>query len=258
MEDGPFAAVLKPGARWRGAGRRLLDALLPPATLDEASPDAATIGLSADAWARITFLDEPVCDGCGAPFEFAQGPGALCVLCEGKRRAFVRARAACLYDEHSRGLILQLKHADRTDLAPLFARWLSRAAGPLLETADVIAPVPLHRFRLLGRRFNQSAEIARALSAATGVRYLPEALVRRRDTPSQAGRSAGGRRRNVAAAFERPPGRRRQVEGRRVLLVDDVMTTGATAEGCARALTAAGADAVYVAVVARVRDRQPR
>lgn len=175
-----------------------------------------------------------------------------------KPRAFARARAACLYDDASRGAILQLKHADRTDLAPMFARWISRSAWQLLEEADAIAPVPLHPSRLLGRRYNQAAEIARPLSRLAGAPYLPDALVRVRATQTQGGKSGSGRRRNVAAAFAVPPGRRRQVEGRAILLIDDVMTTGATLEGCARALMAAGAARVDVAVVARVKEAANR
>ncbi|MBS0331326.1 MAG: ComF family protein, partial [Proteobacteria bacterium] len=194
----------------------------------------------------------PVCDGCGAPFEFEMG--VRCAACMAKPAAFDAARAACLYDEMSRDPILKLKHADRTDLAPLFARWLSRAAAPLIAEADAIAPVPLHPSRLLSRRYNQAAEIARPLAAMSGLQYLPDAVVRRRATETQGGKSGTGRRRNVAGAFEVPPRRAAQVAGKRILLVDDVMTTGATAEGCARALKAAGAVRVDVAVVARVKE----
>ncbi len=227
-----------------------LDMLFPPQTLD-GGPRPLAGGFSADAWSRIRFLDGPVCDGCGAPFEF--DPGARCAACLAKPRAFDAARAACLYDETSRNPILQLKHADRLDLAPLFARWLSRTARELIEEADAIAPVPLHPLRLLRRRYNQAAEIARPLAAMTGTPYLPDALVRRRATATQGGKSGSGRKRNVAGAFEVPSARRGQVEGLRILLIDDVLTTGATAEGCARALKAAGAARVDLAVVARVQ-----
>lgn len=233
-------------AAWRGA----LDMLFPPQSLD-GGPRPLAGGFSAEAWSRIRFLDGPVCDGCGTPFEF--DPGVRCAACLAKPRAFDAARAACLYDETSREPILQLKHADRLDLAPMFARWLSRSARGLIEEADAIAPVPLHPLRLLRRRYNQAAEIARPLCALTGTPYLPDALVRRRATATQGGKSGSGRRRNVAGAFEVPAGRRKQVEGLRILLVDDVLTTGATAEGCARALEAAGAARVDLAVVARVR-----
>jgi len=172
----------------------------------------------------------------------------------GRPRAFERTRAACLYDDASRELILQLKHADRTDLSGLFAKWLSRSARELIEEADAIAPVPLHRLRLLRRRYNQAAEIARPLARMAELEYLPDALVRRRATASQGGRSAGGRRRNVQGAFVAD---RRKVEGKRILLIDDVLTTGATADACARALKAAGAACVTLAVVAKVKETAP-
>jgi len=225
--------------------------LFPPQTID-GGPRPLAGGFSADAWSRIRFLDGPVCDGCGVPFDY--DPGDRCAACLAKPRAFDAARAACLYDETSRDPILKLKHADRLDLAPMFARWLSRTARVLIEEADAIAPVPLHPWRLLRRRYNQAAEIARPLARLTGLPYLPDALIRRRATATQGGRSGSGRKRNVAGAFEVPPGRGAQVAGKRVLLVDDVLTTGATAESCARALKSAGALRVDVAVVARVKE----
>lgn len=193
----------------------------------------------------------PHSDGCGAPQPYETG--ARCTACLARRRAFDRARAAVLYDEASRDLILKLKRADRTELAGLFALWLGRAASDLVADADVVVPVPLHPMRLIQRRFNQAAEIARPLARRAGLTYLPGALVRRRNTPSQGGRSGSGRRRNVAAAFAAPKQAWPRLVGRRVLLVDDVITTGATAEGCARVLKAAGAACVHVAAVARVQ-----
>lgn len=250
-EDGLSRPVLKPGPRLIGAGRGLLDLLLPP--LDAAGTPAITGGLPAEAWSRIVFLEAPVCDGCGAPWDYDPGPGVRCAACMARPRAFDRARAACLYDEHSRDLVLKLKHADRTDLAPVLARWLLRAGRDLLAEAELIVPVPLHRWRLLSRRYNQAAEVARPLGDLAGVPVLPDALARVRRTESQGGKSAGGRRRNVAGAFAVPPGRRGRIAGRRLLLVDDVLTTGATAHACARALKAAGAAAVDLAVIAKVR-----
>jgi len=239
--------VWKPGLI--AAGRRALDLILPPMALD--GGPALSPGLTAEAWSRIVFIDDPVCDGCGSPFEYAPGFGERCAGCMARPRAFSRARAACLYDDASRELILQLKHADRTDLSGLFARWLSRSARELIEEADAVIPVPLHRLRLLRRRYNQAAEIARPLARMTGLDYLPDALSRRRAKASQGGRSAGGRRRNVQGAFVAD---RRKVEGRCILLIDDVLTTGATAEACARALTAAGAACVTLAVIAKVKE----
>jgi ComF family protein len=237
----------------RGMVRGGLDLLLPPDALD-GGPRPLSRGLSAAAWNRIEFLEDPVCDGCGVPYPYFQGEGVLCPACTARRRAFDRARAACLYDEHSRDLILQLKHADRIDHAGLFACWLSRAAADLIEDADLIVPVPLHPARLFSRRYNQCAEIARPLARMAGRTYAPDILVRRRATAGQGGKSARGRRLNVQGAFEVPPRRRARVAGRRVLVVDDVLTTGATAEACARALKSAGAAGVDLAVIARVRE----
>ena len=238
----------------RAIGRGAADLLMPPLAHD--SPQAAgSAGLTADAWARVVFLEDPVCDGCGAAFEMDAGAFAepRCAACLAKPYAFARARAACLYDEASRGLILKFKHGDHQPYAPLFARWLSRSAAPLLAEADAVAPVPLHRLRLLSRRFNQAAEIARPLARSAGLVYLAEAPVRRTHTTSHGGKSARGRRLNVKAAFAVTEAGRRRIKGRRILLVDDVLTTGATAEACARALLEAGARAVDLAVIARVR-----
>ena len=255
-EHGDSGPTWKAGPRLSGLGRGLLDLLLPPSDLDGAA--ALSGGLSASAFAKVTFLDDPVCDGCGLGLPYAEAASERCPACQARPRAFSRARAACVYDEHSRDLILKLKHADRTDLAGLFARWLSRASADLLAEADAVVPVPVHRARLLRRRYNQAAEIARPLARAAGLAYLPDALARKRDTASQGGKSASGRRRNVAAAFAVPETRRTRVVGRRIVLVDDVLTTGATAEGCARALLAAGAACVMLSVVARVTEMQAR
>src|ERR1700761_4428069 len=140
---------------------RALDLVFPPHGLDGGAKPQTT-GLSGGAWEQIAFIDHPLCDGCGSPYGY--DPGSRCAACLAKPRAFARARAACLYDDASRDLILQFKHADRTDLVPLFVRWLSRAGADILDQADALAPVPLHRGRLLKRKYNQAAEIARPLA----------------------------------------------------------------------------------------------
>jgi len=245
--------------RLRGMAALALDLMLPPRPLDEARRESVqSVGLTVQAWSRIRFIEAPCCDSCGAPFDYDMGEGARCAPCQARPPAFDHARAACLYDEHSRDLILKLKHADRTDLAGLFARWLSRAGADILIEADAVIPVPLHRWRLLSRRYNQAAEIARPLARAAGRAYWPDALTRPRPTASQAGKSGVGRRRNVAGVFAVPPRWRRKIVGRRLLIVDDVLTTGATVEGCARALKAAGAARVDVAVIARVKEQTGR
>ncbi len=240
------------------AGSGLLDLIIPPRPLNEGAGSVQTLGLTAEAWGRINFVEAPCCDACGAPFAYHQGEGALCPACHARRPAFDRGRAACVYDEASRDLILKLKHADRSDLAVLFASWIARSAGDVIGDADALIPVPLHRLRLLRRRYNQAAEIARRLSSRTGVAYFPDALVRVRATRGQGGQSAAGRRRNVAGAFRVAPGWRGRVKGRRLVVIDDVLTTGATLEGCARALKSAGAASVDIAVIARVKESAAR
>lgn len=262
VEGGAFVIFTMIAApNLRAAAGRALDLLLPPRALDEATGKPASVqshGLSAESWGRIAFIDAPFCDGCGAPFEYDLGPGVLCVACQIRRPSFDRGRAACLYDEYSRDLILKLKHADRTDLSGLFARWLARAAADVLVEVDAVVPVPLHRARLLARRYNQAAEIARPLARAAAKAYFADALIRRRPTASQGGKSGDARRRNVAGVFAVPKAWRRKIEGKRLLIVDDVLTTGATVEGCARALKAAGALGVDVAVIARVKQMPGR
>lgn len=192
-EDGLFGGGWKPALHAKSLGRRALDLVFPPRALDGAT--AAAGGLSVEAWSRIRFIDGPVCDGCGAPFEFDLGQGVRCAACMAKPRAFAAARAACLYDEASREPILKLKHADRPDLAPMFALWIGRAARELIAEADAVAPVPLHPLRLIKRKYNQAAEIARPLARREGLVYLPDALV----PPAQDGEPGGQVRIRAAA-----------------------------------------------------------
>jgi ComF family protein len=201
----------------------------------------------------LNFLDGPACAQCGLPFEIDPGGETLCVACLAHPPAFDKARAIMRYDEASRKPILALKHADRLDLVPAFGRWLERSGRELLAGSDLIVPVPLHHARLWTRRYNQSAELARALSRLGELPVDPFVLCRTRSTPSQGQMpSASARRRNVRGAFSVSDARKAGLEGKRILLVDDVMTTGATANACAKALKRAGAANVYVLALARV------
>jgi len=244
------------GRRLAGELRRLagraLDAVLPPRCLGCGGAVDLQGALCPDCWRRLTFLGPPQCACCGLPFEFEVGAGARCGACHADPPAFARARAVLAYDAGSRELILGFKHADRTYAAPPFGRWLARSGVELLADAELIAPVPLHRRRLWQRRYNQSALLALALGKAAGLPVAADLLVRHRATPSQAGRSRTARRRNVQGAFSVRPSRRGAVPGRRILLVDDVLTTGATVHECARVLRRAGAAAVDVITLARV------
>src|SRR5438477_1325700 len=210
----------------RQAGRRVVDGILPPrclacgATVDE--PDA----LCGACWAPISFFAPPWCAVCGLPFPHPMGEGAVCAACARERASWQRARAVLRYDKHSRRLVLSLKHGDHTHLAGALGRWMRRAGGEILDGADLLVPVPLHWTRLFARRYNQASLLAHAIHAAGGPAVAPDWLRRRRRTPSQGHRNAAGRADNVRGAFALRPGR--SVTGRRLVLVDDVYTTGAT------------------------------
>ena len=236
----------------RHAARAVLDVLLPPQCLACGVPVAGTGAICGECWQGTDFIGPPYCVACGLPFAFDHGSDALCGACMARRPPFERARAVMRYDEVSRALVMNFKHGDHTHGAPAFGRWLARAGDRLLVEADVVAPVPLHRRRLAHRRYNQAALLAAAVGRIAEVPVLPDLLVRVRRTPSQGRLSAAGRARNVRGAFAARDRARRHLQGRRVVLVDDVYTTGATVRECARALCRAGASAVDVLTLARV------
>jgi ComF family protein len=168
--------------------------------------------------------------------------------------AYNRARAAVRFDEISRALVHALKYGDRLDLAPMMGRWISQAGRELLAEADALIPVPLHWRRLWARRFNQSAMLAAAVSSQTGVPVAAGGLKRVKPTAQQVGLSRTERAANVQGAFRVPSDGKAAVTGRRLVLIDDVLTSGATVDGCARALLRAGAANVDVLVFARVAE----
>ena len=246
--DGTRAAL----AVAAGAGRGLLDLLLPPRCLACGSVVAAEAPLCPACWPKLSFLAPPHCACCGLPFGHDPGASALCGACSAHPPVFQRARAVFRYDEASRGLILAFKHGDRLDAVPAFARWLAGAGAELLGEAELIVPVPLHRRRLFQRRYNQAALLAHALAKRSGLPVASQLLLRRRNTPSQGHLKASQRRQNVRGAFAVAPGGDATLAGKRVLLVDDVFTTGATLEAAAKPLLAAGAREVDCLTLARV------
>ena len=247
----PFDKLLRDLRLLRRFGRLALDTVLPPRCLACRQTVAETGALCATCWAALSFISAPLCPRCGAPQELA---GVAGLPCGCPPRRYARARAAVLYDDASRPLITALKFADRTALADLFGRWLQAAGTDLLADADMLVPVPLHRWRLLWRRYNQSALVAAALSRRCGVPLLPDALLRPRRTRPQPGLTRAARRRNVRGAFAVNERYRLRLAGCRIVLVDDVLTSGATLEECARVLLAAGAAEVRALTVARVAD----
>ncbi|WP_408904041.1 double zinc ribbon domain-containing protein [Rhodopila sp.] len=236
----------------RRAGTRTLDTLLPPQCPVCGSAVDRQGALCAGCFARINFVTPPFCERCGVPFAAHQA--GACPACTDHPPVFRQARAALRYDRQSRDLILPFKHADRLELAPVLAAMMARAGAALLARAEVLVPVPLHRRRLFHRRYNQAAVLAGLLGRSVGVPALLDGLVRQHETESLDDKSPQERALAVAGAFAVRGARVERVRGRTVLLVDDVMTSGATANGCARALLDAGAAAVDVLVAARVPD----
>lgn len=237
----------------RKAARASLDVLFPPLCTACHARVGEAHALCAGCWSKISFLDGPCCKCCGLPFEIDPGADTLCAGCHARPRHFDHARSLLSYDDGSKDVILAFKFADRLDHAPAFARWLERSGRGLLAEADMVVPVPLHRWRLWKRRYNQSAVLGQRIARLAGKPFAPLVLERKRPTPAQSSMpSAKARRRNVLGAFRVPLKRQEGVKGRTVLLVDDVFTTGATLEACARALKRAGAARVQVLTLARV------
>ena len=238
----------------RGASRLVLDAALPPLCPACRRPVADDGGLCPGCWAKLSFITPPYCERLGIPFAYDPGPGVLSMQAIADPPAYGRARAAVRYDEIARTLVHAFKYGDRLDLAPTLGRWMAQAGSSLLADADALVPVPLHWRRLWLRRFNQSAALAKAVAPLCHVPVVPTALKRVKSTRQQVGLTASERALNVQGAFRVPAEARAEVAGRRLVLVDDVLTSGATIDACARALLRAGATAVDVLVFARVVD----
>lgn len=211
-------------------------------------------GLCAACWSKLTLIAPPYCERLGIPFAYDPGPGVLSMQAIADPPAYHRARAAVRYDEVARTLVHALKYGDRLDLAPTMGRWMARAGRELLSEADALVPVPLHWRRLWARRCNQSALLAKAIVEECGVPVAEVALKRVKATAQQVGLTQIQRAENVQGAFQVPPEGKAEVADRRLILIDDVLTSGATADACARALLRGGARSVDVVVFARVVD----
>jgi ComF family protein len=237
---------------------RFIDAVLPPRCpfTGEVVDSQGTV--SPKAWAALSFITAPYCHACGFPFEFTVPAGsteALCAGCLAKRPDYSKARAALVYNDASRDFILGFKHGDRIHSVVPMIPWLKQAGADVLPDTDIIIPVPLHRWRLLRRRYNQAAIIGQALAKETGKTFIADGLIRTRATPTQGHLKAKERAQNVKKAFSLHP--RRNVAGKKILLIDDVYTTGATVRECVKILIKAGATEVNILTLARVvRDKK--
>lgn len=231
-----------------------LDTLYPPVCAACGAETGSPGALCPACFRDAPFIVGAACGCCGLPMPGAATSGLVCDGCRHAPPAWDEGRAAALYDGPIRRAVLALKHSDRLDIARVAAPWLLRVGRPLLARADLVAPVPLHWTRLAWRKFNQSAELARALCrlAARPEALAPDLLRRTRRTPSQEGRTRAARHANMDGAIALHRRWATRVDGRRVLLIDDVMTTGATLSACAEALRSAGAAGVDVLVLARV------
>lgn len=241
---------LLPSRLWRG----VMDFVAPPRCLICRVELGEASCLCAACWPKLRQIDEPVCQAMGTPFSYDQGEGALSAEAIANPPAWDRARAAVAYDEAARLLIHGLKYHDTQEAGLLMARMMARAGRLLLCDAELIVPVPLHPLKLWRRRFNQSSYLALWLAHHAGKLCRTDLLARVKASRPQVGLDAHERRKNVRGAFKVTPGGASSIAARKILLIDDVMTTGATAGACAGALRAAGAAQVDVLTFALVLE----
>lgn len=250
-------------AETRAFMRRVLDFCLPPRCPVTGEAVSAPGLLSPAAWAGVQFVAEPYCKRCGVPFEVVleeeRAEALICQSCEEAPPPYRMARAAALYDDASKALILRFKHGDHMHMRASFSPWLARAGAEFLREADCFIPVPLHYWRLVKRRYNQASVLARGLVSACGLDapVYANVLQRARPTQAQGHLSPEERAKNVAGAFAVPDKKRALIAGKACVLIDDVYTTGVTVKECARVLLEAGAAQVDVLTIARTDKVDP-
>lgn len=243
-QDQPLLRSLaSPGVKW---ARRVIDFVYPPVCAGCGVSTGSHGGFCPDCWTGFRFIERPFCDVLGLPFSYDVGDGMVSAQALADPPDFDRQRSVAIYEGPARHLVHALKYRDRTELAAMMAGWMLRAGDHYLTDCDAVLPVPLHRVRFLQRRFNQSAELGRHLARLSNKPFLATTLVRRKRTARQVGLSAKARHDNVRAAFAIAEGHEADVFGKRLVLVDDVFTTGATVSSVARTLKRAGAAEVTV------------
>ncbi len=229
-----------------------IDIVLPPRCVITGGMVERQGMIAPEGWAGLDFIGNPFCASCGISFEFEVEDKTHCAECLKDSPVFASARSALKYNDRSRDLILGFKHSDKIHAVQAFVPWLKRVGAEMIGEADFLVPVPLHRWRLLSRRYNQAAVIAFALGKDIGVKCLPDGLARVRATKSQGHMAMKERADNVRKAFAFNPRYAAQVKGKTIVLVDDVYTTGATVQECTKVLLKAGAKRVHVLTLARV------
>lgn len=252
--DGRGRALAWLGRTISSTLHRIADIVVPPVCLACQRPLASLDALCADCWRQVRFIRPPLCDRLGIPMPYDTGGTIVSAGALAHPPDWDRARAAAHFEHVVRDLVHKLKYQDRHDPCRLLARWMANAGADILREADVLLPVPLHRWRLVSRKFNQAALLAHEVARLTGVPCDPLVLTRRKATPSQVGLTAAERQRNLSGAFAVAKGVRERIADKRVVLIDDVITTGSTMGACARVLKRAGAAQVDVLAVAMVTD----
>lgn len=237
---------------FQSALRKILNGILPPLCPITKEPVEESGLFSASGWTQLNPITPPFCSRCGMPFPHSMGDATICAACLDKPPVIHRMRGCLRYEAAIRPALLAFKHGDATYLAEQFTTLLAFYGAELLAECDLIVPVPLHRWRLLHRRYNQAAILAAALARRTHIETMPDALVRTRSTDSQGHKSRLARLLNVKGAITVNPDKAEALRGKRILMVDDVITTGATMNACAKALYAADASTVDGLAVARV------
>lgn len=232
----------------------VVDVVTPPKCLSCGADVPQGAALCAPCWQKLQHISPPVCEALGTPFAFDEGEGALSPAAIADPPLWARGRAAVAFEATSRELVHQLKYLDRQEAGLAMARMMAAAAPTLVAECDVIVPVPLHRLRLWKRRFNQAAFLAMRIAKTAGKPCLTDVLLRQKPTRSQVGLDAAARQKNVRRAFVTDAEKLRQIDGKRVLLIDDVRTTGATANACAQVLRESGASSVDVLTFALVLE----
>ena len=236
---------------WLSPFSTLADLFYPPTCAGCGVRTGSHRSLCPSCWRGVRFIERPYCEVMGSPFSHDLGAGILSAEAIAELPPFDRLRSAAVHDRTVRDLVHGLKYRDSLDLAPMMAAWMLRASDGAVAACDGLIPIPLHRSRLISRKYNQAAELARHLGKLSGKPLMPATLVRVKRTAQQVGLSANARKENVRGAFAIGRGRDNDVFGRRIVLIDDVYTTGATVAAAARVLKKAGAADITVLTFAR-------